>query len=335
MCALFVLTVLSRQYGYKDYSDLGAYLSRFINDDNSYFSAVYGILTDVIRLIFGPSVNGFLISISVLVLVCAYSAVMILNYSPIQKQGEIKHRYIGTFLFLFCIYWGMSFSAEVIRSGLAISFSLVTIVSLLVSKNKVNIIAIIFFVMSILMHWTQIILLPFLLYLVIVRNVKNRSFKFYFILSLILLLLDFCDFSRIVMQGLLPLFKKIVEIFDDVGHYSVYFELVERTTVFDYLTRQYIYYHLLGLFFALFKIEDKAYIKLLNGYYYGLCLFTFLNGISSAITRTQWPLLILSVFLIYKLICERRHSFTWKYVAFLLYIITQGLLSSLYLGIVF
>ncbi len=333
LCVLFVFTVVSRQYGYKEYSDLGAYIWRFVNDDNAYFSEFYGKLADGIRLIFGSSVNGFLISISLIILSCALATVLIMNKGA---KREKRQRYIGTFIFLFGLYWGMSFSAEVIRSGLAISFSMVA-VALLLSPFKIRrlIAATIMYVIALMIHWTQIILLPFLLYILLVRRVKNRPFRFYFLFTVLMLFLDLIDFSRIVLKGSVPLFQKFINAFGGGGHYDGYFEVVQRSNPLDYLTRQYIYYHVLGLVFAFFKLKDIKYIKLLNGYYFGLSLFTLFNGISTAITRTQWPLLILSVLLMYKLVRDGLFSQGGKLVTFAMYSGTQGLLSSLYLGLRF
>lgn len=331
----FVFAVVSRQYGYEDYSDLGAYITRFQSGDNSYFSYIYGVLTDLIR-IFGTSASWFLICIASINLMCAIIAVRLIPKQTALFENGIKRNQTCTFIFLYAVYWGFSFSAEVIRSGLAISISLIVIALLLKPSDKKRLIfAVILYILSMLFHWTQIILLPFLLYLFFIKKVKVRKVSFYLILSAIMLILDMLDSSRIAMERLLPILSRIVKIFDVNNHYDVYLNIIVRQSRLEYISLQYIYYHLLGVFFACFKSNDKNYIRLLNGYYYGLSLFTLLNGVADAITRIQWPLLVLSVFLFYYFLQNKNFDKKEKIFSMLVYSATMAVMACRYLGIRF
>ena len=62
LCALFICVVISRQYGYKDYSDLDSYITRYESGDNAYFSNFYGLITDCIMALFGASATGWYFS---------------------------------------------------------------------------------------------------------------------------------------------------------------------------------------------------------------------------------------------------------------------------------
>lgn len=339
MCLLFVCSAVSRQYGYKSYSDLGAYLVRFKNDDNSYFSAFYGGVTKVISFLLGKSTTSYLIGISSINLLCAIITSSIiqnkLNRKPVSLYGKGKNT-ANIFIFLYGVYWGVSFSAEVIRSGLAISISLIVIALLLCETKCLKIIvAVILYILSLLMHWTQIILLPFIIGVLCSRKPKYRGYKFYIVLTLILLFLELIDFGYLMASIVTPIINKVITIFGMNEHYDVYLIATRRTSMFDYVTLQYVYYHILGVFFASQIKKQENYIKLLNGYYYGLAIFTVSSGVVIATTRLQWPLLILSIFLMYSYLTDDKYSKSKRLTVGVLYSLTQMIMAIRYLGILF
>ncbi len=341
MCLFFVVVVVSRQYGYKDYSDLGAYIDRFQRRDNSYFSRVYCLITDAIRMCFGNSATAYLIVVSTINLLCAVSVSFIVEnevYSVkcMCHQNANRNRTFCVFIFLYAIYWGLSFSAEVIRSGLAISASLISVALILYNTGKWSKVAALFlYVISLSIHWTQIILFPFLIYIALTRKAKIRSYKYYFALSCTLLLLDILGVSYIVANSIVPFLDKAIKAIGMDSHYDVYIEILPRPSMFNHITLQYLYYHFLGIFLALRMTKNDIYIKLLNGYYWGLSLHTLLSGVITAIARVQWVLLVLSVFLLYIYLTDKNHLKSERICIGILFSAIQSIMTIRYLGIQF
>lgn len=329
---IFVLTVLSRVDNYHSYSDLGAYIWRFINGDNAYFGLGYQILTNAIRQVFGNNEIILLIVISSFNLITALLAVHIISYEKkdIKKRNSTNTgRYIGSFLLLYSMYWGLSFSSEVIRSGLAITLSLLVIA--LIIKRK-TILAIIIYVISITFQWTQILLLP---YLLIVRS--EKSFKpvtrfSYIIWLIVILVADAINFSSLIGNTLtltLSYFFKELSLY---SHYSVYLVTGERASLLSYLSQQYLFYRITGLLLLFGDLRNKKYNIFTYGYFIGLSIFSLLN-VFEPVTRTQWIYLVLIVFAIYFFIKEnKKYSYAVKGLIVSIYLLLQTIMTVLYLG---
>lgn len=330
---IFLLAVTSRIGNYYPYSDLGSYISRFGNNDNAYFGPGYQFFTKIIKNIFGNSSKSLLISVSSYNFIIALLTVKVLEcdgiikYAKKEEKGR-SNQYVGTFLFIYAMYWGLSFSSEVIRSGLAITTSMLAISLIITKKNKF---AALIYLISIALHWTQIFLLPFLL---IVKSKNNNFFLKRYVLVMwifIIIFLDFINFSSLVIKIAIIPIGWFLEKFSLSHHYLVYLLPGERNGIFSYVDRQYVFYRLTGFVLLLGNIENKKYNIFIQGYFFGLTIFSVANSLP-AVTRMQWIYLNLSIFALYYFVKEDiKYSKGIKFTVISLYMFAQSIMAVLYL----
>lgn len=336
----FVLTAVSRIDNYFSYSDLGAYIYRFESGDDSYFGVGYRHLTYFAAQLFGTNSILLLTLISAINILGVLLAVKIISGNGIKFEksmniyrsimGEMtKCRYLGTFLFIYAMYWGLSFSAEVIRTGLAITFSLLTI-ALLIKKKYLF--AIIVYIVSIAFHWTEILLFPFLLIIVLSKNLKTSRFL-YAIWLVILLFADAVDFSSMFGHVVAIPLDWVLQKLSVSSHYSVYLTNGSRSSWFSYLSEQYIFYRFIGFALLFGDIKNKKYNLFTFGYYIGLSIFTLFSVLEFAVIRMQWIYLILVIYAIYYFIKDNKYySNMVKGLVVMLYTLLQTIMAILYLG---
>ena len=260
------------------------------NNQNEYFGTAYKILTDFIR-IFSNNKNIYIIVISLIVILCS----MFTGYFLDQNTRKVNNNYIGTFIVLFSAYWALSFSTEVIRSGIAISLSCISISLLLSNKNIF--LSLVLYILSICFHWTQIILLPFLIYLKFRKRIYIFSRTFYLMILVLFVILDIFCFNHLFYKSIINMINSIFTFFNINEHYDIYLSFTSKSFL-ENLSLQYIFYRFLAIFFSVFKTRSSNYNKLLNGYFISFFIYSFFNGIGVT-TRLQWPHLVLSIFLLY------------------------------------
>ena len=298
---LFVLAVISRKTGYFTYSDLGSYIWRYANNDNAYFGKAYGVLTNIIRSLFGPSANAYLGSIAMIV--ASMSIVSIIVWDQSNKLCYDDHRedklpvYLNTFLLVFFTYWGVAFSAEVVRTGIAITFSMV---GLAYARRKTLLPCIVFCLLAIAFHWTEAFFVPIIILLYIgkdnnEKNVNTTKMYLWLFLLVVFDLMDVSSFLARLLNGILGL---ILSRLSQYEHYLTYIKYRQRPSVLSYVSIQYIYYRILAAY--LVYIHNKSYSSktLLYSYYIGLTIFTVMSDFG-AVTRMQWIFTAPSVFLLY------------------------------------
>lgn len=329
---VFVLTVLSRVDNYYSYSDLGAYISYFEDGNDAYFGFGYRIFTKFVRYFWGNDKNTLLTIISFLNIFLAISAVYIIGLNDdnqLKSNQILKHNFIGMFLLIYSMYWGLSFSSEVIRSGIAITLSLLA-ASLLINRSYLFFIFI--YTISIAFHWTQIILLPFLIFIVRAKKQIKINYFFYLVWFFILLYIDAVDLSSSLSQLLIHSISWFFDKFSLSSHYSVYLKTNERDYIFSYLSEQYIFYRITGILLLFGDFKNYKYNIMTFGYFIGLTLFSLLNAFS-VFSRIQWIYLTLGIFAIYYFIKEnRKYSYEIKGLAISFYMIIQTIMAYLYLG---
>lgn len=299
--ALFVLAVISRKTGYFSYSDLGSYIWRYKNNDNAYFGSAYGILTNIIRSLFGPNENAYLGSIAMIV--ASMSIISIIEWDHSNKLFYDNHHeeklpvYLNTFLLVFFTYWGAAFSAEVIRTGIAISFSMV---SLAFARRKSLLPCIAFCLLAIAFHWTEVFFIPIIifLYVGIDNNGKKVNTTKMYLWLFLLVVFDFIDVSSFLARLLNRILGLVLLRIPQYKHYLTYTIYRQRSSAFSYVSLQYIYYRIFAAY--LVYIHNKSYSSksLLYSYFIGLTIFTFMSDFG-AVTRMQWIFTVPSVFLLY------------------------------------
>ena len=320
---LFVLTIISRQYGYFSYSDLSSYIWRFSNNDNVYFGNAYAMLCSVIRSVFGVNINAYLATIAILTLGISVIAIKIWG-------SDDKPVYYNSFILLFVVYWGVSFSSEVIRSGLAIVLSLLAIAC---AKKKRIFLTIIFMVFSIAFHWTEIFIIPVVIMMLIGKDKteSSKSTSFFYFWIAILFVLDIIDFSSLISRGLNAILQILVSHTSQIEHYLHYLNPRPREGVFSFISLQYVYYRLLAVLLVYIFKRSKSSVVLLYSYFIGLSLYTIMSDFG-VVTRMQWIFAVPSVFLIYDYIKSDEANINNKKIIIPFLAIIQAVMSVRYLG---
>lgn len=300
---LFIVAVISRKTGFFIYSDLGHYIWRFVNNDNAYFSNAYSYLTKAISMLFGTNVNAFLGVIAFVIAGLSLVSIFVWNESAykINKKFcfEPGPTYVNTFLLIFLAYWGVAFSAEVIRTGIAISLSMV---SLAFARKKSIVPCVVFAFLSVAFHWTEIFFLPIIFLLFFAKDCKYNKVnttKMYFWLAFIIFL-DFVDIGSLLAKYLNSVLNLILQGSSQYDHYLVYITYRQRPSLFSYISIQYVYYRLLAFLLTYVYNNSKTNNNsiLLYSYYIGLTVFTVMSGFGT-VTRMQWIFVVPSVFLLY------------------------------------
>lgn len=329
---VFVMSVFSRINNYPSYADLGAYLYRFQNSIDSYFGFGYRILTKAVRYFFSNNKYALMFIISTINFTSVYLAAKYFKEGSsdgIEESSirQNKSKFIGTFLFLYSMYWGLSFTSEVIRTGIAISISILAIA--LVNSHKK--LAFLFFSVSVLFHWTQIFLAPFLY--ILYREEKYKVIPLYiFVLWFFFIVTgDFVNVSALIVNILIVPLKWLLEVFNLSSHYSIYLVTFERISLFSYVSRQYLFYMFLAIVFLFGDMNNRKYNIFVFGYFLGLTIFTLLNSLL-AITRMQWIYLVLSIYVIYLFASlNNKFSFTIKGILVSGIVLLQTIMAILYL----
>ena len=329
---LFVITVLSRIDNYPSYADLGSYLSRFKYDDNAYFGFGYVFFVDAIKDLFGKSSTIYLVAISSFNLIVILISALLLSH----KNGDsnetkpiIENRYIASFVVLYSMYWGLSFSAEVIRSGLAITTSLLAVALLL---RKKTFLAIIVYFISFSFHWSQIFLLPILLIFRFNRLYSPIKQPVFLIWLVLLLFLDFINISSLTIEFTNQFLIWVLSKMSLLSHYSGYVNVFERVGILDYITRQYLFYRVTGFLLIFGNLKHKIFNKSVFAYFVGLTVFTFLNALE-AVTRMSWVFLPFSIYALYFFISKnKKYNTSLKGIIVTIYLLLQTIMAFLYLG---
>ncbi len=320
-CLLFLLSCVSVLEGNYKASDLGPYLDRFETHDDSYFGWGYARVTDAMRFLFGTSRYGYMITISVLQMLLACICARMLDESG---------RYTVTYLALFNAYWGISFSIEIIRSGIAIAFSLVAII---LALKKKRLLALVIFAFSVAAHVTEIILLPMLLLMMLNEKrttLNHREARRFVIWGIALLLLDAIGFGNIIGGLLRGPAMRILSMFGLQDHYEVYLEAAVTGGHFSYISKQYVFYFLLGFLLILLQKHSGIDRRCLFGYFIGLSINTFFSSFGATM-RLQWVYLIFSVPVIFGYVINNRLPRTNRVVAVLGITLLQSIMAMLYL----
>lgn len=320
---LFCFTVISRQYGYFSYSDLRSYIWRFINNDNAYFGTGYNILCNIIRSLFGTNINTYLASISILILGIAIISIKVWS-------GNTQPIFYNTFVLLFVTYWGVVFSSEVIRSGIAIVFSLLAIA---LAKEKKIFICIVCIIFSIAFHWTEIFIVPIILLMFITKDKSKGKINtsFFYGWMLILIFLDIFNFSYIFSEVLNVVLQLIVTQTSQFEHYLLYLNPRPRDTLLSFLSPQYIYYRVLALYLVYIFRKAKSSSILLYSYYIGLSIYTLMSSFG-VVTRMQWIFTVPSIFLLYDYIESDLGLKNNKKIVVTILTVSQSVMTINYLG---
>lgn len=321
---LFVLSVASRQFGYFSYSDLKSYIWRFQNNENAYFGFAYKVLCDLIRTIFGTNINGYFLVICMITLGTAIIAVKIWN-------GKISTVYISSFLLVYVVYWGVSFSAEVIRAGMAISLSLLAIALM---RNKKWILVIPVMTLSIAFHWTEIFIIPILILLYFSEKFKKKPLQesLFYLWMVLLLFCDFIDIGYFLSKGLAFFMSMIISNLAEAEHYLRYLRVTPHSSLFSYISLQYVYYRLLGLLLVYIHRKSNSSKVLLISYFCGLTVYSVMNSFV-AVTRMQWVFAVPSVFLFYDYIRSPKGLKKDKVIIISILVIVQMVMAINYLGL--
>ena len=313
----FFLTCLSSLWGNLSETDLGAYLSYFLNHNDAYFGTGYVYLTNILHFFIGESSAGYIISIIFIQILITYFCAVNLDLSK---------KYILTFFVLFNAYWGISFTIEIIRSGLAIAFSLM---ATLYALKKQAIKAFIFMLFSTSMHVTEFLFLPFLIWILVGQKRSKVVATNYILWALVLLVLDGLGFGYALYNFIRD---KILDFFKLIGsseHYLAYFD-IDIPSPFEYISKQYVFYYFLGFTLIYLQKFSNGDARFLGGYFIGLSIHTVFSAFGATI-RLQWMYLVLSVFIVYSFITNDSYSKFDRFLYLLLLTTAQCIMAILYL----
>ena len=318
---LFFLAVVSSINGNMSETDLGSYLIFFENHNNAYFSIGYRWFTDILHFLIGNNRLGFVASIGLIQIIMAWIC---------ASQVDNTKNHFLTFYILYNSYWGISFSIEIIRTGLGVAFSLLAVI--MASKRKI-IPTVILMLFSTLFHITEALMIPYVL-LLLFRDGSNRVIPSkYIIWGGCLVLLDGIGFGYKFFDLIRTPTINVLNFLGADAHYMLY---VGRTAADQtgYMSRQYIFYFLLGFSLVYLQTHSNGDRRLLDGYFIGLSIRTFFIAFG-AVTRLQWVFLVLSVLVIYNYILEQDNSKLNKMSYLSILSIAQSLMAMLYLDIRF
>lgn len=341
---LFVVCCVSRFYGYYEYSDLKSYLWRYQNRDNAYFGNGYKYLCLIIYPVIGPNGKAFLAVISIIIFFLSMVSLLI-----IDKKNT---KYFCTFFLLFTAYWGFSFSTEVIRTGIGISLSLISVAF----AYRLKLIpSLIFSFLATTMHWTEIFVFLIAFYVYFAKKKenkdskrkffkdKNKHFDFkknksqyswkskYYIILVVLILLDVSGLSFYFAKITSSFFYLLLSLIGQTEHYGGYLEQIQHTGLFSVISLQYIFYRFLA-FIMIFKSKSKGKASIfLNIYIIGLIVFTIMNPFD-AVTRMTWIFLIFCIYEQYRYIVYSNDTCSEKIIYLLMIIVPFSIMSYRYLG---
>lgn len=179
MVIMYVVILGLRNYSIG--SDTEAYVSNFINGNRN-FEFLFTLITDVIRF-FTNDPSNYLLILSIIYGVNIFIAYFIF--------GRNVNSHI--IIFIFCVLFSQSMLTGTInyfRQPLGFSFLLVGL-ALYTVKNRLNVIVLLLFLSSILIHYSNIVLL---FAIIIFRFLSLRTALLILLLSLFLFLLGFGDY---------------------------------------------------------------------------------------------------------------------------------------------
>ena len=291
----FVITCITRVARAAEYDDdLYIYIRTFLSRNDMYFETGYIKVLEFIRLINDSNPYFFVGFLSTVIIVTIYS-----SFCYLGKRSELQYEdnsfenidaYKGTALVCFSMYWGYVLCTECLRQGLAIALLYFTFVCWL---RKKWVISIGLFVLACMCHTSAMIFaIPMVLLLFLFKKERMPN-KVYLIWLIVLLVADLMISTKQLSR---------LAIYQDINSsYNVGF--------LGYLNSQYIFYHLLGLFFALYDIDNTIYRRSVFVYFIGLTIGTVAMSFVASI-RFQWICLVFSTFAI---MCYTKESWVASY----------------------
>ncbi len=320
---VFVMTVCSR-LGYEyDYSDLSDYLHYFMEENDSYFEPGYVFVTDIIRFLFGD----YPVLLITFVAIWVVSFVLLSAKLTTKRLEENSFREILFFpsclIFVFILYWGCSFACEILRNGMAISL---LFCSAVLAINNKYLWAFLICLSALLFHYTAVIFLLGLLFLVIVDKLEKQTYYCWFA---ILVIMDL--FIGFFISFEIPVVNDLFNMIDELEMLSHYESYAGEDIDGSYFSTQYITYHLLGLLMLEGDLKDKSYNRAVLLFYVGLSLGTMFQT-TRFVTRIQFPYLAMVVLVLYYYLVNHGRSFWEKQVVLCSYALIQSVMVLRYLG---
>ena len=324
----------------KDTPDLAAYLKYYLTYDNAYFEKGYVAFCNIVRWIAGTNSIALVFSSTIWIILFFALTVSILNkqYFSAALEKTINEKrakqifilpknhvnYFSTMLFLFCAYWGICYSAEIIRQGMS---NVLLSLALAFILNNQWLFSFFSFLIALNFHRSSIMFFPALLLILVLKKYPSR--KSFYVWFAILLCADIIIQNTALLD--IEFFVKILGCFQGNPYVSRFFEYI-NTDAGNYFTTQYITYHFFALLMLQGDFETGNRKKIALIYYMGLTFGTLLQK-SVIYMRIQWvylPVVILALY--YYIKDDRTQSDRVKFGIATAYSALQTVMAVRYLG---
>jgi len=295
-------------------------------------------LSGAVRAVIGANAALFIAAIATVNIVCILVAGRLL--SPVIQSGAEETcvvpgggtkqhwRGVGTLLGAYAMYWGLSYSAEVLRAGVATSLALLAIAFLL-RRRLVS--AILVGALALWVHWTLIILAPFCVALLFRRPFPLKRLHFGIWLG-ILLVADVLRAGVTIARSMSSAISDFLVAIDQSAHYGTYLDVGYDDSAYGYLSLQYFFYRVVAVAMLFADLRNARYRVFVTGFYIGLTIYTLFSGFDAA-NRLQWVYLTLTVFGAYYFVHEDRDVPHWqKMLVMSVFMSLQSVMALRYLG---
>lgn len=267
----FYLSVISRIGHAYDYSDFGYYIEYFMDDNDVYFEYGYVLITQLIKICLGYSPLYLVSTIFFLSLTAACIVEWELNRQLrlYNNDGTKNTNYLITFLSIWSVYYGMSTCAEGLRSGLA---STILLISMVLALNRKWIPSLLVLLFTAFIHIQAVIFLPGILLLFIVKSVPKKILIYWFaaniIVGVLIGLFKLFDFT------ILELIFNVMDSHRDASHYEGYLSSDET----KFISTQWVTKQLVAFLLLFGNHSNKLYHRATILYYFGLSVAAVMSA---------------------------------------------------------
>lgn len=230
----------------------------------------------IFKRIFGENDRFFLFAVPLLnISLTTIAFKKIINHINEERPRDIyikKYSFI-LMLCLYTSYFGLMYNGIVLRASFTLSLSLLAL-TMYMEKKYLRMVVLL--ILAVTFHRMALIGLVIIVIFKYMPILKHKTYVIIWGILLIMGLLQIGDIIIITTIDILYFIVTKVSVLSTFSHY------LDNYVINAQIGFKNLFFYAIGFILLIWKVESKIFFKLLNIFYSGLFLMTFINNIAGA-----------------------------------------------------